>query len=189
MSRIPLRPMSRTSLSTESRLTIAEVEITDPCPADLPAFSFDERQRFCEVCSKHVHHLTAMTPSKARELVDAGDDICIAYDVDECGEIVFHPSRRSGWWGQVLGFAAMGLAFISQTGCGDFKGGSDAQKDKVLQNKTDAVKTKSKKGGLRRRHKKVQTAKTKLRQGAVSDAAVAVWDALNCPDLPGDTGQ
>lgn len=51
----------------------------------------DEQTRFCDVCEKHVHDLTARTEEEARALLDAsrGTRICVRYAKDARGAIRF----------------------------------------------------------------------------------------------------
>jgi hypothetical protein len=53
----------------------------------------EERGWHCRLCSKHVHDLSSMTETQVRELLDSGEDICVAYDVDGGGAIMFQPER------------------------------------------------------------------------------------------------
>ncbi|MCA9681303.1 MAG: hypothetical protein KC457_03840 [Myxococcales bacterium] len=48
-------------------------------------------RRFCDSCQTHVHDLSAMDERRARAFLTAtqGMDLCLAYDHDERGRIVF----------------------------------------------------------------------------------------------------
>lgn len=51
-----------------------------------------ERQRYCQVCEKTVHNLSAMTPKEAQAVLErrrAGQRLCVRYSAREDGEIRF----------------------------------------------------------------------------------------------------
>ena len=51
----------------------------------------EERGWHCKLCVKHVHDLTSMTEKQVKALLASGQDVCVAYDVDPRGDIVFAP--------------------------------------------------------------------------------------------------
>ncbi|MCB9679728.1 MAG: hypothetical protein H6737_31770 [Alphaproteobacteria bacterium] len=72
----------------------SQLPIEEPCSADWGAMSGDERRRFCGQCSKHVHHLSAMTEREAEKVLEDAE-VCVRYEVDRDARIVFRPSRRA----------------------------------------------------------------------------------------------
>ena len=68
-----------------------DIRIPEPCHEDWGRMLPEERGWHCRLCSKHVHDLSAMTETQVRALMRSGQDICVAYDVTNAGEIVFQP--------------------------------------------------------------------------------------------------
>ena len=68
-----------------------DIRIPEPCHEDWGRMLPEERGWHCRLCSKHVHDLSAMTETQVRALMRSGQDICVAYDVTNSGEIVFQP--------------------------------------------------------------------------------------------------
>ena len=76
--------------------------IQSPCSENWDAMTGDDKQRFCDICDKHVHNLSAM-PKKQAELLltsraqQRGDleneALCVRYDRDSSGNILTLPSR------------------------------------------------------------------------------------------------
>lgn len=111
--------MSNCKTMRISRLTLSDVEIDSPCPADLTLSPSDERIRFCDLCSKNVHNLSAMTEDEAADLIDTDEDLCVAYNQTEDGGIVFQSSRRASRIVRFFTvFASVGLGLGNLTGCG-----------------------------------------------------------------------
>ena len=48
------------------------VEISEPCRADWDAMPGNDRKRFCNVCQKHVHNLSALSAPEAAGLLIVG---------------------------------------------------------------------------------------------------------------------
>ncbi len=71
----------------------SDVPIPEPCSADWDDMSGDERKRFCALCNKHVHDLSAMDEAAAREVVEQ-PDVCVRYTVDARDRIQFRSRRR-----------------------------------------------------------------------------------------------
>lgn len=69
--------------------------IAEPCHADWETMSGDEARRFCGSCSKHVHHLSAMTRREAHRLLrsDREESLCVRYAHDDAGELLFARRR------------------------------------------------------------------------------------------------
>jgi len=70
-----------------------DLPIPDPCHASWDAMDGDDRRRFCDACSQHVHDLSAMTEAEASEvLVEPG--VCVRYTVGAGDRIQFRSRRR-----------------------------------------------------------------------------------------------
>ncbi|MBZ5708960.1 hypothetical protein [Nannocystis pusilla] len=67
------------------------VEIKSPCHESWDAMHGDDARRFCDVCAKHVHNLSAMTRQAATDLLEAnkGQHLCVRYSNQEDGQIAF----------------------------------------------------------------------------------------------------
>ncbi len=92
----------------------SEIEIPEPCHADWALMDPQQRGWFCRACDKRVHDVSNMSEVEARGLLQGDDDICVAFDTDAAGDIMFAPplvpaSRlirsRSGKSAPVLGLA------------------------------------------------------------------------------------
>jgi len=71
-----------------------EANILSPCSEDWEAMRGDDRRRFCDICEKHVHNLSAMTETEARSVV-ANKDVCVRYKLDRRTQTIRHrPARR-----------------------------------------------------------------------------------------------
>jgi hypothetical protein len=68
-----------------------DIRIPEPCHEDWARMRPEERGWHCKLCVKHVHDLTSMTEKQVKALLASGQDICVAYDVDRRGDIVFAP--------------------------------------------------------------------------------------------------
>lgn len=68
-----------------------QVEIKSPCHESWDAMHGDDARRFCDVCAKHVHNLSAMDRSEARALLDAhrGEHLCVRYSSHDDGSVAF----------------------------------------------------------------------------------------------------
>lgn len=77
----------------------SELPISNPCDEDWGDMRRDPgARRFCDQCSKHVHDLTSLTESEAREvLAQAGSErICVRYRVDGSGTLKFRePAHKT----------------------------------------------------------------------------------------------
>ncbi len=101
--------------STEN--TSLHVEIDGPCPANLPRLTPAERVRFCTLCNKDVHNLSAMTLTEANTLLDCEDDLCVSFEMDDAGAVVLatRPMNKLRRWMSMA--ATVAFTFTSQTGC------------------------------------------------------------------------
>ena len=87
----------------------------------------DGARRFCEVCTKQVHDLSAMTERDARQVLaeeSAKGRVCVRYKADGAGNIRFmpEPSRTvaapmPSAWRTMVAAASLGLMML--TGCAD----------------------------------------------------------------------
>lgn len=74
-----------------------DIEIPEPCHADWDAMRPEERGKFCFECRKTVHDLSSMTEDEAKAFLrrSACNDICISFEHDEEGNLVFEaPAPR-----------------------------------------------------------------------------------------------
>lgn len=67
------------------------VEIKSPCHENWDAMHGDDARRFCDVCAKHVHNLSAMSKGDADDLLRAskGQHLCVRYSSHDDGTIQF----------------------------------------------------------------------------------------------------
>ncbi len=73
-----------------------KLKIAEPCSERWDEMTGDEKRRFCDVCSKHVHNLSAMTSQEARALLAAskGEETpCITYAFGGDDKVVFADSK------------------------------------------------------------------------------------------------
>lgn len=69
-----------------------QLPINNPCTQDWNTMAGGARQRFCQVCDKTVHNLSAMTQKEAQEVLErrrAGQRLCVRYSAGDDGEILF----------------------------------------------------------------------------------------------------
>jgi len=69
----------------------SQVEIQNPCHESWDAMSGDGERRFCGVCQKHVHDLSAMRHDEARALLAerSGESLCVRYTAERDGSLRF----------------------------------------------------------------------------------------------------
>ena len=69
----------------------SQVQIDNPCHESWEAMDGDEERRFCGVCQKHVHNLSAMRHDEAQELLreSAGEHLCVRYTAETDGALRF----------------------------------------------------------------------------------------------------
>ncbi|PCC67008.1 hypothetical protein SAMN02745121_08649 [Nannocystis exedens] len=97
------------------------VEIKSPCHESWDAMHGDDERRFCDVCAKHVHNLSAMTRQAASDLLRAhkGEHLCVRYSNQEDGQIAFRDTVPVSRLRPVrTAFAAMLLAACTPHGDG-----------------------------------------------------------------------
>lgn len=98
--------------------------IQNPCHEDWTAMESDgESRRFCDVCTKHVHDLSTMTESMARDVLaseSAKGRVCVRYTTDATGNIKFKAEtvEAPSLWRMTLAAASMAMALFT-TGCAD----------------------------------------------------------------------
>lgn len=88
-----------------------------------------DARRFCDVCVKQVHDLSALTEPQARAVLadeSAKGRVCVRYKADRDGNIKFRPETvtASSLWRMTLAAAGMSLALL--TGC------TDSAPDRIL---------------------------------------------------------
>jgi hypothetical protein len=104
--------------------------IQEPCHENWDAMSqAGDAQRFCDVCVKQVHDLSALTEPQARAVLaneSAKGRVCVRYKADRDGNIKFKVETvtASSLWRMTLAAAGMSLALL--TGC------TDTAPDRVL---------------------------------------------------------
>jgi len=69
----------------------SQVHIDSPCHESWDAMEGDAERRFCGVCQKHVHDLSAMRHDDARALLQrtAGEALCVRYTAEADGTLRF----------------------------------------------------------------------------------------------------
>lgn len=73
-----------------------DVFIAEPCEAAWDEMHGGNDKRFCDLCTKNVHHLSGMTRRQAEKLISAprpSEGLCVRYAYDQSGELVFEPKR------------------------------------------------------------------------------------------------
>jgi hypothetical protein len=109
--------------------------IQEPCHENWDAMSqHGDAQRFCDVCVKQVHDLSALTEPQARTVLadaSAKGRVCVRYKADRDGNIRFKPETvtASSLWRMTLAAAGMTLALL--TGC------TDTAPDRVLSDRCE----------------------------------------------------
>jgi hypothetical protein len=109
--------------------------IQDPCHENWDAMSHEgDARRFCGVCVKQVHDLSALTEPQARAVLadeSAKGRVCVRYNADRDGNIKFKPETvsASSLWRTTLAAAGMTLALL--TGC------TDTAPDRILSDRCE----------------------------------------------------
>ncbi len=85
------------------------LKIAEPCDASWDHMHGDEQRRFCDSCTKHVHHLSQMTRREAETLLTGQDGLCVRYSYDTFGQVKFAKKRvvAAGPAAQARGVAVM----------------------------------------------------------------------------------
>ena len=96
-----------------ARLSLEQIDVPVPGPADWNAMTGDRRGRFCQHCQKTVHNLSAMSRDEAERLVcQAAGSLCVRYAVSATGNVMTldYPaiSGKRGWSWRV--WSVVGLA-------------------------------------------------------------------------------
>ncbi len=68
-----------------------QIEITSPCHESWDAMNGDAERRFCGVCQKDVHNLSAMRHDEAQALLQerASESLCVRYTAEGDGSLRF----------------------------------------------------------------------------------------------------
>jgi hypothetical protein len=68
-----------------------ELKIASPCHENFDNMQGAGAKRFCDSCSKHVTNLSDMTKNDADKFLkeSAGTSVCVRYQVNRTGEVVF----------------------------------------------------------------------------------------------------
>ncbi|MCA9635606.1 MAG: hypothetical protein KC420_06195, partial [Myxococcales bacterium] len=96
----------------------SHVQIESPCHESWEAMEGDSERRFCGVCEKHVHNLSAMRHDDALALLrdSAGESLCVRYTAEADGSLRFRdlvPRARLTRGLRRAAFAAVLLAACS----------------------------------------------------------------------------
>jgi hypothetical protein len=71
---------------------LRDIQVQSPCSENWDAMSGGDQRRFCDLCNKHVHNLSAMTAKKAETLLsDNTGNLCVRYERDADGTIKTRP--------------------------------------------------------------------------------------------------
>jgi len=75
----------------ESAMKREELKIASPCHENFDDMQGSGAKRFCDSCSKHVTNLSDMTKIDADKFLkeSAGSSVCVRYQVNGSGEVVF----------------------------------------------------------------------------------------------------
>ncbi len=97
------------------------LKIDEPCDAAWTDMIGGEEQRFCRSCTKHVHHLSAMSRRNAEKLLKKESSLCVRYAFDNAGRLQFKqrtvsptaPATQQAGVRRLLAGAAMGASLIA----------------------------------------------------------------------------
>jgi hypothetical protein len=89
-----------------------DIRLHEPCTASWSEMSGSEQKRFCGLCSKHVHDLSAMTEPEAAQVIQTVTSPCVRYSSNPDGTIRFRSSRRAflSRAGMIAGGLMIGLS-------------------------------------------------------------------------------
>jgi len=72
-----------------ARVSLEQIAVSNPCPADWNEMPGDRKGRFCQHCQKTVHNLSAMSRNEAERLVcQAAGSLCVRYAVAPDGRVM-----------------------------------------------------------------------------------------------------
>lgn len=91
------------------------LQILEPCSADWERMDGDGTVRFCRLCKKNVHDLSAMTEAEAVAFLSGGDQPCIRYLHDARGDVLF--TDRPGLFSRLAASAALAFGGLVAGGC------------------------------------------------------------------------
>jgi len=192
-------------------LHMTDAEISSPCPADMPELSADEKRRFCTICDKDVHNLSAMNEDEARRLIDTDSDMCVAYTVADNGDIVSKTQRPRIGLAHLMRVASLGMGLASLAGCDPIDRSYTTPKKTLGDKLSDQWEglfrpkkstkgrrlrgkvnpsfrlAKSKRAELDRASKRAEAARKARRaaknSGSIGNAATAVWEDNTCIEI------
>lgn len=61
-------------MTTKRRKRLEDIRVASPCPTSWEEMLGDERVRFCNICSKHVYNLSAMSKVEAELLINRSQE-------------------------------------------------------------------------------------------------------------------
>lgn len=71
-----------------TRIALSQVNIAEPCPADWAQMVGDDQQRFCGLCQRQVHDLSAMSADNAQQLLcTTACRLCVQYQPTPDGHV------------------------------------------------------------------------------------------------------
>jgi hypothetical protein len=111
-----------------------DLPIPEPCHKDWSTMTGPEKRRFCGACNQHVHDLSAMTATEAKDTLAAEPDICVRYTVRDDGTLV-HTSSRRYFFKAAAGALLLGATPAMAAGLahpGEDEGVLTSLKDKLL---------------------------------------------------------
>lgn len=91
------------------------LRILEPCSADWERMDGDGAIRFCRLCKKNVHDLSAMTEAEAVAFLSGGEQPCIRYLHDARGDVLF--ADRPGLLPRIAAAAALAFGGLVAGGC------------------------------------------------------------------------
>lgn len=115
--------------------SLETLQIQSPCSENWEAMTGDDKRRFCDICDKHVHNLSAMPKKQAEALLDS-ESLCVRYDRDAAGQIVVLPSRFERLRRAITHSGRVAVAAIVTLAITPWAMAAEKQPCKVEQNKT-----------------------------------------------------
>lgn len=92
-----------------------KISIAAPCPARWEDMAGSDRMRFCSLCQKNVHNLSAMTDAEAAALLEEqGGSLCARIYQRADGTILTEncPVGLQRYWRRLKGVCCSGLAAV-----------------------------------------------------------------------------
>lgn len=90
--------------------------VEQPCKANWEAMEGDGIVRFCRLCRKDVHDLSAMGEAAAQEFLSKGGQACVRYQFDGDGRVLF-VDRAKAVLPRLAAAAALAFTSVAGSGC------------------------------------------------------------------------